>query len=286
MLKNLAKKSILVVFVAMFCFAFFPFQIKGVSAQAQDSYYAKVQSSNVKLYRSTTGSEEFSNVYFVIPQSYFVEISYCENENYYTARYQDVYGYVKKSEVKAISGVPQTPFAIASFRMYIPGGIDLRSTPVYTDGLNTLGTINFMETNLRYYGTIDGEEAVTYSGTTWYYCKYTKGDQEIFGYLYAYFCDLLTEIPTNTEVVEYIEQPDFVVDTTTTPSGEDGMSALPTTTQIIIIVAVCLPCIAITSLLFRPTKIGAKALQDAELKPTKREKRKRSRHQDYYEYDE
>ena len=105
MLKNLAKKSILVVFVAMFCSAFFPFQIKGVSAQAQDSYYAKVQSSNVKLYRSTTGSEEFSNVYFVIPQSYFVEISYCENEDYYTARYQDVYGYVKKSEVKAISGV-------------------------------------------------------------------------------------------------------------------------------------------------------------------------------------
>ena len=285
MFYNYAKKYLIVFVIIIFSAILLPNQILKTNADVQDTYFAKVPSSNVKLYRSTTGNEQAENVYFIIPQSYFVEISYCENEMYYKARYQDVYGYVKKSEVKPISGTPQTPFATASFRMFVPCTIDLRSTPIYTDGLNSIASINHLETNLKYYGTIDGEEAILYKGTTWYYCKYTKGGQEIFGYLYEPFCDLLTPIETNTESVEYIEEPNFVVETATPPT-EDPMGSLPTTTQIIIIIAVCLPCVVIIYLLFKPTKINARALEDAELKPNKQSKRKKSRHQDYYEYDE
>ena len=278
-------KNFKVAFLALFAIlCFFPNNLTAL-AQTQETYYAKIVSSNVKLYRSTSGSEDVSNIYFSIPQSYFVEISYCENENFYKARYLDVYGFVKKGEVSAISGTPQTPFASASFRMFIPTQVDLRSTPIYSEGLNSVATINFLETNLKFYGTIDGEEAISFRGTTWYFCKYTKGEQETFGYLYEPFCDLLTDIPTNTEVFEYIENPEFIVNTTTPPS-EDPMSSLPSTTQIIIIIAVCLPCIAIIYLLFKPTKIGAKALEEAQLNPSKKSKRKKSRHQDYYEYDE
>ncbi|MGN0748556.1 MAG: hypothetical protein ACI4L1_02650 [Christensenellales bacterium] len=250
------------------------------------SYYAQIVASNVKLYRSTNGSEEISNIFFVIPQTYFVEISSCENSNFFTARYFDKTGYVKKSEVKCVKGIPQTPFANASFRVFIPGGVALRTSPSQSEGLNTVETLPFLETNLRYYGTIDGEEAISHKSSTWYYCKYIKSGSEVFGYVYGAFCDLLTTIPSNTEILEEIEEPDFTIATQAeaTQVEESGLSSLPSTTQIIIIVAVCLPCVIIIYLLFKPTKITAKALEDAENKPRRR--KKRQRHQDYYEYDE
>ncbi len=249
-------------------------------------YYAQIVSSNVKLYRSTNGSEEVSNIFFVIPQTYFVEISSCENSNFFTARYLDKTGYVKKSEVKCVKGVPQTPFANASFRVFIPGGTALRSSPSQSEGLNTIETLPFLETNLRYYGTIDGEEAISHKSSTWFYCKYIRNGSEVFGYVYGAFCDLLTTIPSNTELLEEIEEPDFTVPTQAPANQveESGLSSLPSTTQIIIIVAVCLPCVVIIYLLFKPTKITARALEEAESKPRKR--KKKLRHQDYYEYDE
>ena len=289
LLKNFFASLLLLLMLTIIFFHFFSYKlIKQCYAESNETYFAKVLASNVKLYRTTNGSEEVSNIFFVIPQSYFVEISYCENKNYYTARYHEITGYVKRSEVKCISGIPQTPFATASFRVFIPGGVDLRSSPTQSEGLNSLATINYLETNLKYYGTIDGEEAISHKSTTWYYCKYIRGEEEILGYVYSAYCDLLTTIPQNTETVEYIDEPEFSIETST-PPGEttgDAMSSLPTTTQIIIIIAVCLPCVAIIYLLFKPTKITAKALEDAELNPSKKSKRKKARHQDYYEYDE
>lgn len=252
--------------------------------------YAKIISSNVKLYRSTTISEEFSNVYFVVPQSYFVEISNCDSENFYIATYIDVTGYIKKSEVQCVKGTPTVPFTNnASFRMFIPGGVDLRSSPTQSEGLNSIATLQFLETNLKYYGTIDGEEAISYKSTTWYFCKYSKNGTTQNGYVYSAFCDLLTAIPSNAEVLEYVDEPEFIADPTSGQASgteSDSLSSLPSATQIIIIVAVCLPCIFIIYLLFRPTKITARALENADLKPTKRVKRKKLKHQDYYEYDE
>lgn len=261
---------------------FFPVQ-QITTVFASETYFAKAISKNVKLYRSTSGSDDFSNVYFTIPQSYYIEIDKCENELFFSARYIDVYGYVKKSDVQCVSGIPETPFANASFRVFVPGGVELRSSPSQSQGINTIEQLGYLETNLKYYGEIEGEEAISNRTQTWFYCKYIKNGKEYFGYVYNAFCDSLTEIPTNTELLENISEPDFVVDASTQPSTEDGLSSLPSATQIVIIVAVCLPCLIIIYLLFRPTKITAKALEEADAKPRKKRK---PRHQDYYEYDE
>lgn len=261
------------------------FQLPNITTVfANETFFAKAISKNVKLYRSTSGDETFSNVYFVIPQSYYIQIDKCENDLFFFARYIDVYGYVKKSEVQCVGGVPETPFANATFRVFVPGGVELRSSPSQSQGINTIEQLGYLETNLKYYGEIEGEEAISNRTQTWFFCKYIKNGKEYFGYVYNAFCDSLTEIPTNTEVLEYIDEPNFTVDVSATPSGEDGLSSLPSATQIVIIIAVCLPCLIIIYLLFRPTKITAKALEEADLKP--RKKRKKIRHQDYYEYDE
>lgn len=265
----------------------FPLNTNCIYAESKVQY-AKIISSNVKLYRTLSGNEDYSNIYFVIPQSYFVILQPCDDENYYSATYIDVTGYVKRSEVQCVKGTPINPFANnTSFRVFIPGGVDLRSSPTQSEGLNTIATLQFLETNLKYYGKLDGEEAISYRSTEWYFCKYYKNGISQSGYVYSAFCDLLTSIPENTEMLEYIDEPDFEIQQTSTDTNNDGgiFSSLPSATQIIIIVAVCLPCIFIIYLLFKPTKITAKVMEESELEP-KKYKKSKIKHKDYYEYDE
>jgi hypothetical protein len=257
-----------------------------IYAATANKYYARIVASNVNLYRSTTGGEDYFNVYFTLPQSYFVEISPCDHDDFYVAKYLDTTGYIKRNEVQCVKGTPTVPFADnIGFRVFIPGGVELRSSP--NQGLNSEGTIQYLETNLKYYGTINGEEAISYKSTEWYFCKYTKNGETKYGYIYSAFCDMLTSVPSNTEVLEYIDEPMFeTVPTSANPDDSNLLSSLPSVTQIIIIVAVCLPCIFIIYLLFRPTRITARVMEEADLKTSKKSKKQKIRHHDYYEYDE
>ena len=284
MQKIFAKKLLLFLSILIVCLQVLSLQNFIAFAQTK-TCYARIVNTNVNLFRSTSGSEDPNNIFFTLPQSYFVEISYCEDENFFTARFDDIVGYVKKSEVQCVSGTPTTPFPQASFRVFIPEGVEMRSSPTQTEGLNLVCELNYLETNLKYYGAINGEEAIPHKSSLWYYCKYVKAGNIYFGYVYSAFCDLLTQIPVNTEYFEPIEEPDFSISTQApTESQPESIDSLPSATQIIIIVAVCLPCIVIIYLLFRPTKITAKALEEAN-KTTKR-KKKKSKYQDYYEYEE
>ena len=63
---------------------------------------------------------------------------------------------------------------------------------------------------------------------------------------------------------------------------ENSISSFPVSTQVIIIAAICIPCIILIYLIFKPTKLSTKAYQNAESKFSKR----RTKKQDYYEFDE
>lgn len=131
--------------------------------------YAKIVGSNVKLYRTTSGSEDISNIFFTIPKSYYVLLRPCDNDDYYSAT--------------------------------------------------------------------------------------------------------------------YIDEADFdIKQTTANVAIESEFSALPSITQIIIIVAVSLPCLFIIYLLFKPTKITSRMIENAELKSKK--KPRKIKRKDYYEYQE
>lgn len=274
-----------ILFLLSFTFVIFTNFYPNIVFAESKVQYAKIIGSNVKLYRNTSGAEDYSNIYFVIPQSYFVILTPCDNEDFYSATYIDIIGYVKRNEVQCVKGTPTTPFVNnISFRIFIPGGIDLRSSPTQSEGLNTIVTLQYLETNLKYYGSIDGEEAISYRSTEWYYCKYYKNGIAQSGYVYSAYCDLLTSIPTNTEILEYTDEPSFETINTSTNLNTNDLSSLPSVTQIIIIIAVSLPCIFIIYLLFKPTKITARVMEDAEVKSQKT--KKKLKHKDYYEYDD
>ena len=112
----------------------------------------------------------------------------------------------------------------------------------------------------------------------WYYCKYLDGTRSTMGFLYSLFCDKLTNIPTNTEILEIRTEPIFVE-----PENTGAISTInfSSPTQILIVVAVCMPCLLIIYLLFKPTKITNK-----EGKVEKVKKIKRLKKSDYYEIDD
>ena len=283
----MTKKShfALVIFVFMFfCFVASSCCLQNISAAT--TYYARVKYSNCPLLKSPSVDTSFSNTHFLLPQTYFVEILAKVSDEFFEAQYLGTRGYIKKSDVDFVAGTPQTPFANKiSFRVFAQNGLNLRSSPKESEGIaNRLTTIPFLETNLQYIGQIEGEEAISNRGNIWYYCNYYRFDETLTGYVYAGYCDMLTNITQNTEQLPVIPEPSFEqtsVKNETSDIGDGSLNKLSKRAQILIIVSVSLPALIILYLLFKPTKIVAN-LKASKKSPDAKKKKKRYR-DDYYE---
>ncbi|MBQ3494585.1 MAG: hypothetical protein IJA69_04135 [Clostridia bacterium] len=259
------------------------------------TYYGRAVSGNVNFYHTPIASAE--KILFKIPKTYFVKIIADENETFYKAQYMDeIYGYIKKSEMSYIDTRPANPYADQiGFRIFTPGGANLRSSPNNTLGaINLITTIPYLETNLLFVGNCDGEEAIKYKGTNWYYCKYYNNSQTPqFGYVYSAFCDLMPSIADNTEQFEYTTVEFKQTTQNETISQDSELLTLSSPAQIAIIVAVSLPCVLIIYFLFKPTKISMQTASPSQQKsvkskPKKRKAKKKIKHlkgSDYYELD-
>lgn len=166
------------------------------------------------------------------------------------------------------------------FRVFAPSGLHLRTSPHESEGpYNIITTIPYLENNLIYYGKVFGEEAISNKGDLWYYCKYITNEEQFCGFVYSVFCDMLKEIPPNTEQLDITDAPIFDQPSKET-NNTDKLSTLSKPAQIVIIALVCLPCLLIVYLLFKPTKITA--IESRK----KKKKIKKLRKSDYYEFDD
>ena len=227
-----------------------------------------------------------SSAIFVIPRTYFVELTAKANEDFYKCRYMEIDGYVKISEVKPVATVPTNPYATnRPLRVFTPGGANFRSSPNSSLGAtNLLITAGYLDTNFVYYNYCLGEEAISKKGNVWYYCKYINSNNTYFGYIYSPFCDV-EPLAENTENVEYLTYEPFLNSNTNTSSSEFE-SINPSLKTVLIIIA-CLPCFVIIYLLLKPTMLAkVKESSGKKQKTTKPQKIKRLKHSDYYEIDE
>ena len=226
---------------------------------AENYYYAKIMDDSVYLYSQPIDDSGY--YLFSIPESYFVLLLDEENDDFYYAKYDDVYGYVKKSEVVAMNGTPSSPFASSQFRIFALEGMGMYSSPYFLDE-NNLTNIPYLTDDLVYYGEIEGQ-AIPDKSNIWYYCDY-RGEK---GYVYSVFCDSL-EINLNNEYFDVIESPFF----------EDTTAPLSSVAMTFIIIGVSLPCIVVIYLLIKPTFSKDKVLNNKPKFP------KKKRHGDYYEF--
>lgn len=254
---------------------------------ASKTYYAQIEQGQVVyLYNEPIDSD--TSKLFILPETYFVELLKNANDDFYYARYNDLYGYVLKNQVKPVKNIPINPFLInINFRVFVPSGANMRSSPYNNGTLNLVYSVPFLDTNLMYYGTMLGEEAISKKGCIWYYCKYFYGNLTYTGYLYAPLCDELSVISPNTEIVEYIDNITFEDESITT-SGEvfKGLSSTATT---FIVIAISMPCLLFIYLLFKPTKLAeesSSSTNSSSKKKRNKKKIKRLKNSDYFEFDD
>lgn len=218
---------------------------------AKNENYARIILNNTYLY--STPNTNNDNMLFELPNSYFVQLISQYDETFYKVKYIDLVGYVKISEVQPVSTTPTKPYlSDITFRVYSSDGIYIRSTPsTKNETTNIKGEVSILDENIIYYGKIDGEECVKNRGNIWYYCKYKNDNETVLGYIYAGYCDMLSEIIENDEVLTTSNNP---FKTTQTAILNEQLKPSNSIKNVILILTT-LPSLVLIYMLFKPSKI-------------------------------
>lgn len=214
---------------------------------AQNVAYAQILHNGCYLYRTPVDNTNTNNLYFMLENSYFVELLSDYDKEFYKAKYLDVIGYVKKSQVQCVQGIPKTPFlSTISFRVYNNISRGLYDKPYINSNNPTLKIyLPLYCEDLIYYGKIYGESAVEERTNIWYYCKYTVTGE--CGYVYSDACDKMSTIITNSEKLPYISSPQWNIE----PVGNNQLISVGGKPFKITIALICIPFIVFTILLMK-----------------------------------
>lgn len=179
--------------------------------KSSQEWYGRITSEKVYLYASPY-SDSISNAYFEIEPTYFVKLLDNANETYYKAQYLDLVGYVKKTDVKVTATTPQTPYLNnINFRIYSEISQTMRTVPSSSEGSQSqVCYLPYFCKDALYYGKIEGESAISGRTNIWYFCRY-ENSKAYYGYIYSDGCDQMKEYSPNTEIVEYVDAPNFNV---------------------------------------------------------------------------
>lgn len=197
--------KILMLIINIFTALFSPI----TSVEASSIAYAQILQTGCYLYKTPVDNTNYTNVYFMLENSYFVELISDYNDEFYKAKYLDAIGYVKKSQVQCVQGTPKTPFLNnISFRVFSSDSREMYDKPfAHTNNPTLKVYLPLYCTDLIYYGKIYGESAIEERTNIWYYCKYTVTNE--CGYVYSDACDKMSTIVKNTEKLPYIDSPQW-----------------------------------------------------------------------------
>ncbi len=225
-----------------------------VSPGAVESYsvdYFRVTEEETMLYRTASEDNTTANLFFNLPQSYFVQSLGSEGE-FYKVNYAGVIGFVLKDAVTAVYGTPSKPFADATFKINGVASAVIRSSPgVHGTYLGLLPC----DTEIEFLGELEGEEAMPGLGKRWFFARFISFEQGVLvGYVYAPLTQELTAIPENLEVLD-----------TTTPTGVDpeGIFSpeLLKVENLLLIGILSLGALILLVLLFKPHRRSKKEKQ-------------------------
>lgn len=149
---------------------------------------------------------------FEIEPSYFVELTAELNSTFYSAKYMNISGFVKKKDVQPTSDKIKNPYlSKIFFRIYLPISQVIYSSPSTTS--QVVAQVPIYTKNIQYIGKTRGEIAIAERSADWYFCKYTL-DKDYFGYIYSEGVDQMSTIVKNIEECTYVEFADFSTPTT------------------------------------------------------------------------
>ena len=73
------------------------------SANQDKPIYAKISVINTPLLKTPSNIEDYSNVYFLLEETYYVKILSKINSNFYYVDYNDIHGYVNSAKLTLVN---------------------------------------------------------------------------------------------------------------------------------------------------------------------------------------
>lgn len=217
---------------------------KNIQAQTPALGYGLIVESKSILYRNPTNSDTTDNIYFYLPETYFVEVLEQVDEVFYKVKYIDIVGYVKFSAINIKDYEPVSIFP-TNLSLKISGDItaNIRSLPETSSPLvATLAS----GASAQYYNKTPGQE-LNSGSSYWYFIKVTNGAQVLHGYVYADYVTVNSEIviPNDISPKPANNQKD---------PDEKLNDKYTFWTQVLIALAVCIPVVFIIYLIFKPRR--------------------------------
>ena len=265
--KNKTQKScpLLLSFACIFIYFLslispYNYSLKNInSAQLYESskiVYAKVL-DNCMLYRTSTMSNDFSNVLFYIPTTYFVSIVSKVSDDVVKVQYREYSGFCYYKNISPVSFNPiTTSLQGITFDINPTAGTQLWNIPSSTNGIK-LTTIPANTHRIEYISCTTGEIPLGGTVNTWYYARYTPSNiaTAVYeGYIYSEATVNLSNIPSNLEVEN---EP---------PSSNTSAETIPMSSAIktILIILICLPFVI---LLIASIIKATKHIKDKKVEP-------------------
>lgn len=217
------------------------------TAAAATKEYALI-GDNCLLYRTADTSTALTNVYFLLPADYFIEIVATEGE-FYRCIYDDLSGYIKKTTAAKVTYTPKSLYPVDQvLRLNNDGAaVNVRSVPEAAAEY-IVGTIPAAANSFKFYNYTTGAQIVP-AIDKWYYVSYKNGDAVIRGYVYSAYVLVEKDIPENDTSAAVIINPDGE-----DPAGEEKDPLIDKIMQIVVIVAIAIPAVFIVYLLFKKQK--------------------------------
>lgn len=162
--------------------------------------YAKVL-SDCTFYKSSSLDNDIDNVYFVIPETYFVMVIDAINDECLKVQYGDFVGYIKSSSATIATFSPNVKtLENITFDIKTTSGTQVWSKPSAISSV--LATIPAGTKNIKYIATAYGTIPSGGESNVWFYCVYTPehNSTNVYeGYVYSENAVNLTKIIANTE---------------------------------------------------------------------------------------
>lgn len=173
------------------------------NSESSKRRYAKAKENCYLFKTSDVSSLNVSNVYFLIPETYFVTILFEMNSSVYKVEYKGKIGYVSTDTIVVATFVPIVSTLDDVFvDISSSVGTQLRSSPFAENLSNVIVNIAPGTKNLEYVSFIESTKPIGGNSKIWYYVLYyPENDPTAYyeGYVYSEKTTNLTSFSDNLE---------------------------------------------------------------------------------------
>lgn len=245
---------LMIIFVCFFCCFFHPEKIcmaSGDSEISSTKKFAKAKENCFLFKTSDISSVAFGNVYFCVPESYFVTIIAEQNSSVFKVEYKGKIGYVSADSVVVATFIPVVPtLDDVTLEISAVSGTQLRSSPTAKNNSNVLRILPAGTKNLEYVSFICSEKPANGTSDVWFFVLFFPEDDPtaVFeGYVYSEKTCNLSQIPKNLESNPEIKS---------NISNVEKEISLNRNVKIVLLVLILIPIVLVFAIVaFRSNKI-------------------------------